>query len=168
MNKQQLPGKYQVKTSININAPIAVVWELLKDFGNVSDWAPSVSKSYYLNEQRSGVGTGRHCSIDGFGDIQEYVTNWKEGRGFIYSVTPLGPLDASNSRWWLTAVNEKTTTLEVTLSYDVRFGIFGKILHTLVMRSKLEKSLPETLAATKLHVESLEQPAMEPILSIAS
>ena len=83
-------------------------------------------------------------------------------------MTPLGPLDASNSRWWLTAVNEKTTTLEVTLSYDVRFGIFGKILHTLVMRSKLEKSLPETLAATKLHVESLEQPAMEPILSIAS
>lgn len=154
MNAPQLHGKYAVKTAVIINTPSAAVWDVLKDFGNVSDWAPTVTKSYYLNAKTSGVGTGRHCDIEGFGSIQEYVTEWQEGQGFVYSVTALGPLAASNSSWWLTRIDDQTTKLEVVFSYDIRFGLFGKILHKLVMRKKLEQSLPETLAATRKQVES--------------
>lgn len=154
MKTPQLPGKYEVKTSIIINTPTAVVWNVLKDFGNVSDWAPSVTKSYYLNAKTSGVGTGRHCDIEGFGSIQEYVTDWQEGKGFTYSVTPLGPLAESNSSWWLSRIDDQTTELQVTFSYDIRFGLLGKILHKFIMRKKLEQSLPETVAATKKHVEA--------------
>jgi len=153
MNAPQLHGKYEVKTDIIINTPTTAVWDVLKDFGNVSDWAPTVTKSHYLNEKTSGIGTGRHCDIEGFGSIQEYITDWHEGLGFVYSVTALGPLAASNSSWWLTQIDDQTTKLEVNFSYDIRFGLFGKILHKLVMRNKLEQSLPETLVATKKHVE---------------
>jgi len=167
MKAPELAGKYEVRTFALINAPTSAVWDVLKDFGNVSKWAPSVTKSHYLNEKTSGVGMGRHCDIEGFGGIQEYVTEWQEGEGFTYSVTALGPLAASNSSWWLSPVNDHKTKLEVVFSYDVRFGILGKILHKLMMRKKLEKSLPETLAATKKHVEQIfkQEPS---ILSIAS
>jgi len=153
MQAQKLPGKYAVNTSIIINTPSSAVWEVLKEFGTVSEWAPTVTKSYYLNSKTSGVGTARHCDIQGFGGIQETVTDWQEGKGFTYSVTPLGPLAASNSRWNISSVDDQTSKLEVTLSYDIRFGILGKILHKLVMRKKLEQALPETLSATKKHVE---------------
>lgn len=158
MNAPQLHGKYAVKTAVIINTPTAAAWDVLKDFGNVSDWAPTVSKSHYLTAQTDGVGTGWHCHVVGFGNIQEYVTDWHEGQGFAYSVTALGPLAASNSSWWLTRINDQTTKLEVVFSYNIRFGFFGKILHKLVMRKKLEKCLPETLAATKKHVENNYQP----------
>lgn len=154
MNAPQLSGKYEVRSEIIINASTTEVWDVLKDFGNVSDWAPSVSNSYYLGSQMSGVGTGRHCVIDGFGSLDEYVTQWQEGVGFSYSATPLGPLNKSNSSWWLSRVSDEETKLEVVLSYDLRFGLFGKILHKLVMRRKLEQSLPQTLTATKNHVEA--------------
>lgn len=154
MNAPQLNGKYEVKTAIIINTPAATVWDVLKDFGNVSDWAPTVSESHYLTIQTEGVGTERHCHVVGFGNIQEHVTDWYEGQGFAYSVTALGPLAESTSSWWLTRIDDETTKLEVVFSYDIRFGLFGKILHKLVMRKKLEKSLPETLAATKKHVET--------------
>jgi len=154
MNAPQLHGKYAVKTAVIINTPTTAVWDVLKEFGTVSNWAPTVSESHYLTSQTEGVGTGRHCDIVGFGSIQEYVTDWHEGKGFVYTVTALGPLAASNSSWWLTRIDDQTTKLEVVFSYDIRFGLFGKILHKLVMRKKLEQSLPETLAATKKHVES--------------
>jgi len=154
MKAPQLHGKYEVKTAVIINTPASMVWDVLKDFGNVSEWAPTVSESHYLTAQTEGVGTERHCHVVGFGDIQEHVTDWHEGQGFAYSVTALGPLAASNSSWWLTRIDDQATKLEVVFSYDIRFGLFGKILHKLVMRKKLEKSLPETLAATKKHVES--------------
>jgi hypothetical protein len=79
--------------------------------------------------------------------------------GFAYSVTALGPLAASNSSWWLTRIDDQTTKLEVVLSYDIRFGLFGRILHKLVMRKKLQQSLPKTVAATKKHVEGTYTPA---------
>lgn len=162
MNAPLLHGKYTVKTAIVINTPKTAVWKILKEFGSVSDWAPTVTESHYLSATTSGVGTGRHCHIEGFGNIDEYVTHWQEGEGFAYSVTPLGPLAASNSSWWLTSIDRQTTKLEVIFSYDVRFGLFGKLLHKLMMRKKLEASLPETLAASKQYIEKNYRP--EPII----
>lgn len=155
MKAPQLPGKYQVRSEVIINATTDEIWDVLKKFGNVSDWAPAVSKSYYIGSQESGVGTKRHCDIDGFGGLDEEVTDWQEGLGFAYSVTPLGPLDTSNSSWWLTRIGENSSKLEVALSYDLRFGLLGKILHKLVMRRKLEKSLPETLISVKNHMANV-------------
>ena len=149
MKATKLSGKYEVESEIIIDASTAAVWDVLKEFGSVSDWAPAVSKSYYLDSQTSGVGTGRHCDIDGLGSIDEVVTDWQEGVGFSYSVTALGPLDKSNSTWRLTRIGDSKTKLQVILSYDLRFGLLGKILHKLVMRRKLEQSLPDTLAAFK-------------------
>ncbi len=157
MNTQQLPGKYQVNAAIVINSPSSELWTVLKDFGNVSNWAPSVTKSYYLDSTTSGVGTGRHCDIQGFGSIEETITEWNEGQGFTYSVTPLGPLDTSHSSWTISEIDKQTSKLEVILSYDIRFGLFGKLLHAIIMRKKLEKALPETVLATKKYVESLHQ-----------
>ena len=169
MKAPRLPGKYEIKTEIIINSPTSAVWNVLKDFGNVSDWAPTVSKSYYLDAKTSGIGTGRHCDIEGFGSIQEYITDWQEGKGFAYSVTPLGPLAKSNSSWWLSRIDDHTTKLEVIFSYDLRFGLLGKVLHKLIMRNKLEQSLPETVAATKKHVEtSYKLELSMPQLSVAS
>lgn len=149
MNASLLPGKYRVQSDIIVNASTDEVWDVLKEFGSVAEWAPTVTKSYYLDAQTFGVGTGRHCDIQGFGGIDEVVTEWQEGVGFTYSVTPLGPLNNVNSSWQLSRIGDRKTKLQVILSYDLRFGIFGKILHKLVMRRKLEQSLPITLAALK-------------------
>ena len=100
------------------------------------------------------VGAGRYCQLDGFGEIEEVITQWNEGEGFVYDVTPLGPLNNAFSSWWLAEQDANTTLLTVTLSYDIRFGLFGKMMHKLVMRKKLEDSLPQTLKALEDRVET--------------
>ncbi len=42
----------------------------------------------------------------------------------------------------------------IRFSYNIRFGVVGWLMHSLMMRSKLEKSLPETLDAVKKRVET--------------
>lgn len=163
MKAPQLHGQHEVRTAVTIDTSTAIVWDVLKEFGTVSEWAPTVSESYYLTAQTEGVGTGRHCHVVGFGNIEEHITDWFEGKGFAYTVSALGPFSESNSSWWLTRIDDQTTKLEVVFSYNIRFGIFGKILHKLVMRKKLEKSLPETLAATKQHVERRFRAASEKV-----
>ena len=162
-----LPGKYQVTSTVDISASQDKVWQVLKDFANVYTWAPSVKESYSISTVEHAIGAGRHCLLEGFGEIDEFVTAWYEGTGFVYDVTPLGPLNKSFSSWWLTKVSEQCTRLTVTLSYDIRYGLFGRLMHSLVMRKKLENSLPQALQALKTRVETgklvrplLNQPAL--------
>ncbi|OUS24133.1 hypothetical protein A9R01_16010 ['Osedax' symbiont bacterium Rs2_46_30_T18] len=150
----KLTGKHQVSASVIINASQRQVWELLEDFYDVYTWVPTVKKSHSLNDKELGIGAGRFCELDGFGSIEEYITAWYPGVGFVYRITPLGPLDKSHSSWWLTQMPDGRTELAVALSYNIRFGLFGKVMHKLVMRKKLEESLPGTLLAVKHKVES--------------
>jgi hypothetical protein len=163
MKAPKLTGRYNVKTKIVIAASKEKVWQVLQDFSNVYTWAPSVSASYQIGDKANGIGGGRHCELDGFGAIDEYITQWHVGEGFVYTVTPLGPLDKSHSSWWLTAKGDHQTELEVVFSYNIRFGLFGKLMHRLMMRKKLVAALPETLTAVKTRVETgaLVRPVLE-------
>ncbi len=152
MKQPNLPGRYQVSSNLEIHANQAEVWAVLSEFSTVSDWAPQVKKSHAIGSGERCVGAGRHCELDGFGAIDEIITAWEEGTGFVYSVSPLGPLDNASSAWWLTSSGNNTCRLRVTLSYDLRFGAFGKMMHALVMRKKLESSLPDTLGAVNAEV----------------
>ena len=82
-----------------IDGPGDDVWRVLSDFGGVQKWAPSVTNSYSLTESNGGPDAARHCDVAGFGGIQEYVTEWREGAGFTFRVTGVGPISEANSSW---------------------------------------------------------------------
>lgn len=143
-------------SDITINAPKEKAWAVLGDFNNVYSWAPGVSKSYALGDKQQQVGASRSCTLSDFGSIDEVVTEWKQGEGFTYTVSPLGPLHNAINRWTLIEIDAGTTRLTVEFAYDIRFSVFGKLMHSLVMRKKLLSSLPDTLSAFKHRVETGE------------
>ena len=153
MQQPTLTGQHQIASTIDINAPQEQVWAVLKDFANVYQWAPGVKESHAIGVIAESVGAGRHCVLEEFGKVDEFVTEWHEGNGFVYDVTPLGPLDKSFSCWWLESSNDNVTRLTASFAYNIRFGLIGKAMHKLMMRPKLEKAFPEVLDALKAHVE---------------
>ncbi len=166
MQAPRIERQHKQSATINIKASQQEVWEVLKDFGNVYTWAPGVEKSYSLGNKTQGVGAGRHCVLADFGQIDEYITRWDEGIGFVYDVTPLGPLTNAMSSWWLTSQSPNTTELRVALHYDIRFSFFGKFMHNMIMKRKLEQSLKETLQSLKKRVETGEM--VRPLIEAAA
>lgn len=154
MNSNNLNTSYLIEKSITINAPLSKVWHVLSDFNDVYTWAPTVTHSSALDDKNNQVGAGRHCKIEGFGAIDEVITQWQENKGFTYSISDLGPLTKGLSRWTLIELAENKTTIKVEFGYELRFSLIGKLLHKLVMRGKLEAGLPDTLKALKTRVES--------------
>mgnify|MGYP000084722794 CR=1 FL=1 len=154
MKETKLNGTHHLSTSVDINAPRDKVWELMRGFTDVS-WAPGVKASHAIGNSVLGEGAGRHCVLEGFGEIDEYITQWSEGEGYVYSVSPLGPMTNFNSAWTVSSVGSKQSRLTIAISYDIRFGIFGKLMHRYIMRKKLETSLPQTTMAFKTRAESI-------------
>ena len=162
--------QHSLKSIVTINAPIKEAWHVLADFNNVYTWAPGVSESHGLGSKEQQIGAARYCKLADFGTIDEVVTQWQEGQGFTYTVSALGPLNNAISRWVLVEVDAQTSRLEAELAYDIRFGLFGKMMHRLVMRKKLEVSLPQTLEAFKKRIETgtLVRPLIENPLTFSA
>jgi len=154
MKGNSLGKSYLIEKQVTINAPLNKVWQVLADFNDVYTWAPTVTHSNGLDEKNNQVGAGRHCKIEGFGSIDEVITQWQEKEGFTYTISDLGPLTKGLSRWILTESTANKTIITVEFGYELRFSLVGKLLHKLVMRRKLEAGLPETLQALKKRVES--------------
>ncbi len=155
MIAKALPGKYQLQTELNIAAPVSEVWDVLADFSTPDTWAAQVTKSYSHDpKQDRGVGAGRHCDIEGFGSIEEIITEWQEGKTLTYSITPLGPLGVSYSRWSVIPVDNTSSKLTVEFSYNVRFGPIGWLMHKLIMQAKLASAFPQGPAALKKRIET--------------
>jgi len=154
MKNNNLGKSYLIESNVTINAPLNKVWQVLSDFNAVYTWAPTVTHSSGLDEKYNQVGAGRHCEIEGFGAIDEVLTQWQENEGFTYTISDLGPLTQGLSRWTLKEEGQYKTSIKVEFAYELRFSFIGKLLHKMVMRGKLEAGLPDTLKALKTRVES--------------
>lgn len=145
----------KVEAQIVINAPVQRVWEVLADFGGVSRWAPSVTKSYSTSKNNGGPEASRHCDIAGFGSVEEDITEWNEGRDFTYVATGVGPISEGYSTWAVKPQGDKTLVY-TDLRYGVRFGPIGALMNVLIMRRKIEKSMVNALEGLKHHVKTGE------------
>ncbi|MBO9465621.1 SRPBCC family protein [Tropicibacter sp. R15_0] len=154
MSAKKLPGRYNLSTEIAVNAPADKVWEVLADFSAPDTYAEQVTLAYSLTPDLQGLGEKRHCDIKGFGSIQEEIIAWDAGRSLTYTVTPLGPLAASTSRWTVWPNGEGRSKITVELGYDLRFWPIGWIMHALFMRRALKKALPQGPEAVKTRVET--------------
>ena len=144
-----------VKVQTTIDASVEEVWRVLADFGGIQKWAPSVTNSYSLSENNGGPEAARHCDVAGFGGIQEYITEWKEGSGFTYRVTGVGPIKEAHSKWSAEAKDGKTV-VTTTVDYSTRFGPLGSVLNALVLRRKLLQGIVLGHAGLQHHILSGE------------
>ncbi len=154
MKQFKVPGTYRIAASIEIAANASQVWAVVADFSAVDTWANQVTRSYQIGDKSSGVGAQRHCDIQGFGGIDERVTDWIEGSSLSYEVTPLGPLGVSHNRWTIEPLDSGYCKVTTELGYDIRFGLLGRIMHSIFMRRKLEQAFPKSLQALKHRVET--------------
>ena len=149
-----LPRQHLCTQELDIDAPASAVWEVLADFNNAYLWAPSVSHSYGLTDAERCVGAARRCTVEGFGTIDEHITEWTEGRGFTFTVTPVGPFAGSHSRWRIQSRGPGRSRVSIELGYDVRFGFMGGLMNALVLKDKLETNLAGVLQSLKTRVET--------------
>lgn len=144
----------QISKQIRIDAPKDKVWDILADYGAVSNWAPTISESQSTTEATRGVGAERGCEHEKMGHIEERIVAWDEGSSLSYDVIkglPF-PMKSLNNVW---SVSDARDGAVVTLTMTFRMG-FGPLgaLPALMARPLMRKEMGITLAGLKHHVET--------------
>lgn len=146
----------KIHNEITINAPVEKVWATLADLEQVQYYNPAIAKARYISTNKEGAGAARHCDFKDGKWVKERVT----------AVTPHKSMSIEmyEHQWpvkymrWRTnlAPEGSGTHVSQKLEYEVKFGILGKLLDSLMMRGKMSKMLNEIFESMKRYIESRE------------
>ena len=113
--------------SRTIPAPIADVWAVLADFGNIYKWNPGVTNSHVTGDQVDDVGATRHCDLKPVGALEERITGWVPGKELVIDVNEVKslPLRRGLATFRLAETDEGT---RVTVDYAYEPTLLGRLM----------------------------------------
>ena len=96
------PTRLKTVETIEISAPPAEVWGVIKDFNGMPNWHPAIKES--TCEGCNEVGANRVLTLQSGGMIKENLEKYdEEGMRFFYRITEVDPkvLPVNNYSAWL-------------------------------------------------------------------
>ena len=143
---------------IKIDAPPQEVWDILADFGGIYKYNPSVSQSYSTSPANSGLGATRHCDLRPTGTVEERIIAWNEGHDYkvdIFEGKGVPPFRSSIAHL-VVEPDRRGTKASMRLDYSLKYGVLGKLMDKLVVKSQFSKAIPGILAGLKHYSETGE------------
>ena len=104
------------------------VWNILADYGAVSNFHPFVQRSYTQSAAERGVGAVRKCEFYDGNHVVEKVTSWQEGRAMTIEIVE-GTMPLSRAEAKITVDDGLDGTTIVTMNMDVTpKGVMGAMM----------------------------------------
>ncbi len=144
----------EITRQVKINTPKEKTWEILADFGAVSNWAPAVTESHITTEAKRGVGAIRIFDHTRMGNIEEEIVAWEEGSSLSYDFIkglPM-PMKSLNNTWSISAEGDGSV-VTLTMDFQMKFGPLGALMAALAVRRMMHKEMGLNLAGLKQYLE---------------
>lgn len=138
-----------------IAAPAGEVWAVLARYGDVAAFSPHLAGSAILpGGPPTGVGALRQCDpSNGSSYIRERVTDWREGASYrveIYEGSM--PIRAAFSTAGVKSTGPSSSEAKIEIGYSPEFGIAGRLLDLVLLRSRLTAVALDNLAGLDRYV----------------
>ena len=130
--------EYSHSHSLEMALPREAAWQKLRDLSVAHHYVPGLTGTEIRTALKEGVGASRRVFQGGGRWLDETVTEWAEGQGFAIRLHRaeqgmVAPFREASFRYWLEDAGPSTTRLVLTLSYSLRWGVFGALLERLAM-----------------------------------
>ncbi len=144
------------KVTKTIQLPIEKVWQVVADFHNVHYYHPYVESTTLLTEDNNELNAERLCHFYDGQKIHEKMTNFKkyEYVGIEILDGLKGPVKNVIGKIMVKKVSDNVTDVSLILSYDTKFGIIGKLMNKLVIKSQFRKLITNVLTGLDKYVST--------------
>lgn len=143
-----------VEHTVEIEAPIDLVWRKISDLADIQNWTKTVKESHFHTKIERGIGAGRTCDIPGFGTLVENVLAWDEGKSFQLSLEglPFFIKEASGG-WRLEEITPNRTRATTSIEVQTRFWPVGALLERFALLPQFNKTIKGAQREFKTFVE---------------
>lgn len=144
-----------IHNEITVNAPVEKIWEALTNIELLGKYDPTVKKSTALSENKSGLNAKRKVlMLDGKNWFDEKVTVFKPNEALTYQLTDCSfPIAGLKHSYSFEKVGNQTKVKQV-MEYTVKFGLFGKLLDSLMIRKQSDTGIKKFFTGLKSYAET--------------
>ena len=99
------------------------------------------------------------CELLPMGAIEETAVEWHDGESYVVSITPMAkapPFKQARARLALKEENGGTRA-SMNVEYTLKYGVLGKLMDALMVRSQFQKAIPGVLRGLKHYTETGEE-----------
>ena len=147
-----------LENSIRIDAPVDRVWAVLACLDALERYDPGVTKSEVVTPMREGAGSARRCDLKPGGWFKERVADWKPNESLSFELFECTlPVRRLKHRYTLTP-DGSGTLVHQTMEYELKFGLVGKLMDTIMVRKKWDAGIKGFFAGLKHYVETGRRP----------
>ncbi len=148
----------EITTTIDVNAPLALTWELFgEQFGDIGAWAESIEKSSL--DGPAAEGAVRTCHLKAFGPVpagvitEELTVFDRKSHELTYVVLSGLPkmMRKVVNAWTVEAVDATHTRVTSVATFDLAWWIYPMVP---VMRIQMKQGLKDFVQQFQTHVDS--------------
>ena len=150
------------EASTELAMPRARAWDILRDLSVAHRYVPGLVRTEIRTPQATGVGASRRVYRKGDRGLDETVTEWEDGHGFLLRLTqPDGsapaPFTRASFRYRLDDLPGQPgrSRMTITLEYEPRWGAVGRLLERLVLAKAVLGMQQELARRIKAYYESV-------------
>jgi uncharacterized protein YndB with AHSA1/START domain len=110
-----------------ISAPVANVWEVLDDFGDIHRWSPGVTGSELTSEGPVSQGATRHCDFAPLGGVNERIDLYAPNERLTVNIYETFKLPISGAVADFNLAPREGGT-ELTLTYSYTLNMLGRLM----------------------------------------
>lgn len=144
-----------IHNEITVNASVEKVWNVLTDLELLDRYDPTVKKSSLLSSEKTGLGAKRKVDmLDGKNWFDEKISVFKPNEALTYELTACSfPIHRLKHSYSFEKVGNQTKVKQV-MEYKVKFGLFGKLLDSLMIRKQSDSGIKKFFAGLKNYTEA--------------
>jgi ribosome-associated toxin RatA of RatAB toxin-antitoxin module len=144
-----------IHNEITVNANIDKVWAMFTDLELLDKYDPTVKKSTLVSTEKTGIGAKRKVHmLDGKNWFDEKVTVFKPNEALTYQLTDCSfPIAGLQHSYRFEKIGNQTKVKQV-MEYTVKFGLFGKLLDSMMIRKQSDNGIKKFFAGLKSYAET--------------
>ena len=163
-----------ISKNLSVNLPTSSVWGVMKDYGNIEHYAPTIKESVLLNDT-IGVGAKRKVTFhhDGSSLIEE-ITDYTEGQGYKMEVTEVSsPVKSMQAKMEIEKISNESCKIHMTVQFEVESGVISWLMGNLLMKPIMQGAITKVItglayyAATGCKIDT-KLPPKQKMLQIIS
>lgn len=153
--------KHEATARLVVDVPRERAWELLQDLSIAHNYVPGLSGSEITTQKKRGVGASRRVYRTSGGFLDETVTSWQEGEGFVLCLHrgdkgPPLPFSEAQFRYRLENAGGGSAALTVSLLFNMRWGALGRFVYSRLLYHFIRRVVRDIALSLKSYYETGE------------
>lgn len=146
----------KIKNTIRVNVTTEKVWEVLKDFGALEKFAPTIASSPITNDITSGVGAIRKCVFFNDSSMSEKITEYQEGHGYkIEIIEHKMPFVSKNvEEMNVVRLDDHTCEINMSVTFEMSGGPLGWMVGSFMLKPMMTSVTKKIITGLAYHAKT--------------